>query len=115
LDFLFSPRHKVHWEWPLHQRCVIKFGSQVLNIYDTASLNEDSGGSVSAQDALQQLYNLLHDVRGIILLVLVTCLRIMNKTTENYRLIREIFTRDKLPTVVAITNREFEEPRKNEL
>jgi hypothetical protein len=94
-----------------HQGCAIKFGGgkHVLNVYDTAGLNEDKLGRVAPQVALQQLYDLLRNVGGINLLVFVTRPRITRNTTDNYRLIRAIFGGEKPPTVVAITGREGED------
>jgi hypothetical protein len=91
-----------------HQGCVIKFDEQYLNVYDTAGLNETVGRELSAHDTLQQLYDLLHSLKGINLLVFVMRFRITKNTVDNYRLIRAILCEEKIPIVVAITGREYE-------
>ena len=90
-----------------HQGCVIKFGDQPMNVYDTAGLNESDRGKVSPRTAFQQLYQLLDSLGGINVVIFVTRYRITRNTVDNYRLLRSIFCGEKVPTVVAITGREY--------
>jgi GTPase Era involved in 16S rRNA processing len=90
-----------------HQGCVIKFGDQPMNVYDTAGLNEADRGKVSPKTAFQQLYQLLDSLGGINVVIFVTRFRITRNTVDNYRLLRSIFCGEKVPTVVAITGREY--------
>jgi hypothetical protein len=92
-----------------YQGCVIKFGDQPMNVYDVAGLNEADRGKVSPRTAFQQLYQLLDSLGGINLVIFVTRFRITRNTVENYRLLQSIFSGERVPKVIAITGREFEE------
>ena len=92
-----------------HQGCVIKFGDLPMNVYDTAGLNEADRGKVAPRTAFQQLYQLLDSLGGIDIVIFVARFRVTGSTVDNYRLLQSIFCGEKVPTVIAITSREFQE------
>jgi hypothetical protein len=90
-----------------HQGCVIRIGDQTMNIWETASLNESKSGLVTPEKAFQQLFDLLHDLGGVDLLVFVMRYRLTDDTVHNYHLMRDARCEQRVPMVVAITGREF--------
>jgi GTPase Era involved in 16S rRNA processing len=90
-----------------HQGCVIEFGDQPMNVYDTGGLKEADRGKVSPRTASQQLYQLLDSLGGINVVIFVTRFRITRNTINHYQLLQSIFRGEKVPTVVAITGREY--------
>jgi predicted GTPase len=90
-----------------HQGCTIRFGDLDINVWDTPGLNQSEKGKVPPEKALQQLFNLLRDLGGVNLVVLVTRFRVTQNTINNYHLMRDVLCGGRVPMVVAITNREF--------
>jgi GTPase Era involved in 16S rRNA processing len=108
-ETVFKVAADASWTTFEHQGCVIKFGDQPMNVYDTGGLKEAGRGKVSPRTAFQQLYQLLDSLGGINIVIFVTRFRISRNTIKNYRLIRSIFCEESVPMVVAITGREFQE------
>jgi predicted GTPase len=91
-----------------NQGCAIQFGDSdmIMNVWDTASLNQSEQGQAS--EALQQFLNLLDTFGGVNLLVFVMRFRITQNTVNYYCLMRDVLWRERVPIIVAITNREFQ-------
>jgi len=89
----------------------ITIDGELYNVFDTAGLNEGDLGTVSAQDAIIELYALLKSlVTGVSLLVF--CMRgprIKDAAHKNWRMFHEVICRKKVPIVIAITGLEQED------
>jgi hypothetical protein len=92
------------------QGCVVKFDQQPMNVYDITGLSEVGN---APREAFRRLYDLLHDLGRVNVVIFVTRFRITNSTLDNYRFMREIFGGEKVPVVVAITGREHERDNEN--
>ena len=86
-------------------------GGRQVNIYDTVGLNEADGGTVSAAQAIQKLYELMCKLNdGVSLLVYVMRSPRLKKTIQdNYKLFYEIFCETKVQIVILITGLEDED------
>jgi hypothetical protein len=83
-----------------HMGCAIRFGDLDMNVWDTASR--------PPENALQQLFDKLRDYGGIHLLIFAMRIQITKTTINHYRRMRDALCQERVPIIVAITNREFE-------
>lgn len=85
-----------------------KIGTQLVNVFDTAGLNEGAEGSVPPEVAAVKLWQLIKNLRdGVHLLVFVMRDRITSSTQENYRLFYQSFCDKKVPIVLVSTGFDF--------
>ncbi|PVF92546.1 hypothetical protein CPB86DRAFT_791034 [Serendipita vermifera] len=94
-----------------NERYVKEVNGHMLNIFDTAGLNEGKEGTVAAADAIKNLYRLIRQLdNGVNLLVYVMrAPRIKETAQKNYKLFYEKFCHSSVPVVVIITGLEEEE------
>jgi tRNA U34 5-carboxymethylaminomethyl modifying GTPase MnmE/TrmE len=90
-----------------HKGCAIRIGGMTMNVWDTANTTEQ--GQVSLRKLLEKLNDLLRAFGEVNLLVFVMRFRITQKTVDCYQLTRDVLCGERVPIIVAITNREFEE------
>jgi predicted GTPase len=83
-------------------------GRTTFSIFDTVGLNEGSAGTVTAKDAVEGLYRLIHQLDdGVNLLVYVMrASRVTRTTQQNYEMFFDVFCRRKVPIVIVITGLE---------
>lgn len=84
-------------------------------LWDTCGLNESPIGRVPDLDALKKLYSLLKGFENGVSL-LVFCIRgqrINDTAKHNWQLFRNIICQEEVPTVIAITGLEDEDPMDN--
>jgi hypothetical protein len=94
-----------------NERYVKNVNGRMLNIFDTAGLNEGKQGTVAAADAIKNLYRLIRRLdNGVNLLVYVMrAPRIKETASKNYQLFYEKFCHKQVPVVIIITGLEEEE------
>jgi len=92
-------------------RYPVEISGKHYNIFDTAGLDEGEEGTMPAEDAVVQLYQLITNVEnGISLIVFVMRgPRIKEAAHRNWRLFYEIFCRQKVNGSIIITGLEQEE------
>ncbi|KAF7975260.1 hypothetical protein HWV62_10134 [Athelia sp. TMB] len=83
----------------------------VIRMHDTVGLNEGQEGTVSARDAIIELYQLIKGLEeGISLLVFCVRGRIKDTTKKNYRMFFEGLCQKQVPIILLVTGLELEEP-----
>ena len=83
-----------------------------IRLWDTAGLNEGEHGMVSSEQAMQNLYNLVYNLKGGVNL-LVYCIRatrFRDILLTNYELFSRIICQRMVPTVVVVTGLEYQDP-----
>lgn len=81
-------------------------------LHDTAGLNEWEKGRVSGKDAVRNLYQLVKNLDGEGISLLVYCIRgprIKESMVNNYRMFYQAFCQEKVSIVIAITGLENED------
>lgn len=90
----------------------ISINGEPVKLWDTAGLNEGEHGTVPAELAMQNLQNLVRDLKGGVSL-LVYCIRgtrFRDIMKINYDLFCSIICQNKVPVVVVVTGLENESP-----
>ncbi|KAJ2923524.1 hypothetical protein H1R20_g13570, partial [Candolleomyces eurysporus] len=89
-----------------------QLSGQDLILWDTCGLNEGKHGTVTDINALKTLYSLLKSFEeGVSLLIFcIRGSRINDLAQQNWDLFRNIVCQGKVPTVIAITHLEDEDP-----
>ncbi|KAF7978165.1 hypothetical protein HWV62_1350 [Athelia sp. TMB] len=88
-----------------------RVGDMVIRMHDTVGLNEGQEGTVSARDAIIELYQLIKGLKeGISLLVFCIRGRIKDTTKQNYRMFFEGLCQKQVPIILLVTGLELEEP-----
>ena len=74
--------------------------------HDTVGLNDATSTSLSPDQAISALYQLLVKLEGVSLLVYVHRGKISPSQIQNYRLVSQIICESKVPTVLVVTGLE---------
>jgi predicted GTPase len=86
----------------------VQIEGKIYNLYDTAGLDEASGGTVDRRKAIVNLYKLVSKLAktgGVNLLIFVVkCGRLSHSVEKNYDMFHQAICEAEVPIVIVVTN-----------
>jgi len=90
------------------ERYSMKIEGKLFEVYDTVGLSEGDSGTISASEAIGNLYELIRELHGGVSLLVYVLRgpRLRTAARKNYNMFYEIFCKKQVPIVIVITGLE---------